>query len=57
MVALSFEESGKPVTGTTTLKGVSDNPPTESEVVVRITKQTETTKLQRTILAGILGEK
>ena len=28
-----------------------------SEVVVRITKKVETTKLQRAILAGILGEK
>ena len=36
---------------------VTDNPPTESEVVVRITKQAETTKLQRAILAGILGKK
>jgi predicted metalloprotease with PDZ domain len=56
-VTLSFEENGKPVTVTTTLKGVSDNPPTESEIVVHITKQAKTTKLQRAILAGILGEK
>ena len=56
-VTLSFEKSGKPVTVPATLKGVSDNPPTESEVVVRITKQTETTKLQRAILAGILGKR
>jgi len=38
------------------LKGVSDKPPTELEVVVRITKQAKTTKLQRAILAGILGK-
>ena len=38
------------------LKGVSDKPPTEPEVVVRITKQAKTTKLQRAILAGILGK-
>ena len=56
VVTLSFEEKGKPVTVPATLKGVSDNSPTESEVVVRITKQTETTKLQRAILAGILGQ-
>ena len=56
-VTLSFEKSGKPVTVTATLKGVSNNPPTESEMVVRITKKAETTKLQRAILAGILGEK
>lgn len=55
-VTLSFEENGKPVTVTATLKGVSDNPPTESEVVVHITKQAKTTKLQRAILAGILGK-
>ena len=36
-------------------KGVSDNPPTESEVVVRITKKAGTTKLQRAILASILS--
>ena len=57
VVTLGFEEKGKPVTVTATLKGVSDNPPTESEVVVRITKQTETTKLQRAILAGILNKR
>ena len=57
VVTLGFEENGQPVTVTATLKGVSDNPPTESEVVVRITKQAETTKLQRAILAGILGKK
>ena len=56
-VTLSFEENGKPVTVTATLKGVSDKPPTESETVVRITKQAETTKLQRAIFAGILGKK
>ncbi len=56
-VTLSFEENGKPVTVTATLKGVSDNPPTESEVVVRITKQAKPTKLQRAIFAGILGKR
>ena len=56
-VTLSFEENGKPVTVTATLKGVSDNPPTESEIVVQITKQAKPTKLQRAILAGILGKK
>ena len=55
-VTLGFEESGKPVTVTATLKGISDNPPTESETVVHITKQAKTTKLQRAILAGILGK-
>ena len=57
VVTLGFEENGEPVTVAATLKGVSDNPPTESEVVVRITKQAKTTRLQRAILAGILGEK
>ena len=56
-VTLSFEEKDKPVTVTATLKGVSDNPPTESEVVVRITKQAKPTKLQRAIFAGILGKR
>ena len=56
-VTLSFEENGKPVTVPTTLKGISDNPPTESEMVVHITKQAKTTKLQRAILAGILGKR
>lgn len=57
VVTLSFEEGGKPVTVTTTLKGVSHNPPTEAEMVVYITKQAKTTKLQRAILAGILGKR
>ena len=57
VVTLGFEENGKPVTVTATLKGVSENPPTESEIVVRITKQAKPTKLQRAILAGILGKK
>ena len=56
-VTLSFEENGKPVTVTATLKGISDNPPTESEIVVRITKQAKPTKLQRAILAGILDKR
>ena len=55
-VTLSFEENGKPVTVTATLQGVSNNPPTESEVVVRITKQAKPTKVQRAILASILGK-
>ena len=57
VVTLSFEEKGKPVTVTATLKGISDKPPTASEVVVRITKQAKPTKLQRAILASILGGK
>lgn len=57
VVTLSFEEKGKPVTVTATLKGISDKPPTASEVVVRITKQAKPTKLQHAILASILGGK
>ena len=54
VVTFTFEDKGKPTTVSVTLTGVSENPPTESEVVVRITQKTETTKLQRAILASIL---
>lgn len=57
VVTLAFDDNGKPVVITVTLSEVSDDPPTASEVVVRITKKAETTKLQRAILAGILGKK
>ena len=39
------------------LSGVSDQPPTARDANVSITKQAKPTKLQRAILAGILGEK
>jgi len=57
---LTFKEFGKEdkdMTLLVTLNGVSDNPPTEAEVSVRIAKMEKTTRLQRAILAGILGEK
>ena len=39
-----------------TISGVSENPPTTRDPSVRITKKTKTTRLQRAILAGILGK-
>ncbi len=52
-----FGEDDKSITVSVTLNGISDNPPTEAEVSVRIKKMEKTTRLQRAILAGILGKK
>ena len=57
VLELTIEENGETLTLPVTLSGVSDNPPTASDASVSITKKAETTKLQRAILAGILGEK
>lgn len=55
VVTFIYEDNGKSVSNTITLKGVTETPPTENEVVVRITEKIEKSKLQRTILADILG--
>ena len=52
-----FGEDDKSITVPVTLNRISDNPPTEAEVSVRIKKKEKTTRLQRAILAGILGKK
>ena len=57
VLELTIEENGETLTLPVTLSGVSDNPPTASDASVSITKKAETTKLQRAILAGILGKK
>lgn len=57
VVALTFEENGKSIAKTASLKGISETPPTEKEIVVHITEKPEKTRLQRAILAEILGRK
>ncbi len=57
VLELTIEENGETLTLPVTLSGVSDNPPTASDASVSIRKKAETTKLQRAILAGILGKK
>lgn len=52
-----IEEDGKTLPLSITLSGIVDNPPTARDPSVKITKKTETTKLQRAILASILGNK
>ena len=52
-----IEEDGKTLPLSITLSGIIDNPPTARDASVSITKKTETTKLQRAILASILGSK
>ena len=55
VVTLLYEDNGKTVTNTTTLKGVSETPPTENEIVVHIIEKPDKTKLQQVILSDILG--
>ena len=55
VVTLNYEENSKPILVTVTLKDILENPPTEPEVAVRITQNPKPTKLQRAILADILG--
>ena len=52
-----IEEDGKTLPLSITLSGIVDNPPTSRNASVSITKTKETTKLQRAILASILGSK
>ena len=59
VIALTFGEFGETDRHTTvpiTLSEISSDPPTEAEVSVRIRKMEKTTRLQRAILAGILGK-
>lgn len=57
VVTFIYEENGKSVTKSIELKGISDTPPTENEIVVRISEKPEMNKLQRAILSDILGRK
>ena len=56
VLEVTIEENSETITLPVTLSGMIDNPPTARDANVRITKQTETTELQRTILANILGK-
>ena len=55
VVTFIYEDNGKAVTNTTTLKGVSETPPTENETDVDIFEEPGNTRLQRTILSDIFG--
>ena len=57
VLEVTIEENDETITLPVTLSGMIDNPPTARDANVRITKQTETTELQRSILVGILGTK
>jgi predicted metalloprotease with PDZ domain len=57
VLEITIEVDGETLTLPVTLSGVSDDPPTARDASVRITKEPQTTKLQRAILAGILGKK
>lgn len=54
-LTVTIEENDETLTLPVTLSGIFDNPPTTRDVSVRITKKAETNRLQRAILAGILG--
>ena len=56
IATLVYEDNGKPIADTTELKGVTETPPTESELVVRITEKIKKTKLQRAIFTSIFGK-
>ena len=56
VLEVTLEENGETITLPVTLGGIVDNPPTARDAKVRITKKAETTKLQRAILASILGK-
>ncbi len=56
VATLVYENNGKPLADTTELKGVTEAPPTESELVVRITEKVKKTKLQRAIFTSIFGK-
>lgn len=55
VVTFIYEDNGKSLTNTTTLKGVSETPPTENETVVDIIEEPDNTRLQRAILSDILS--
>ena len=55
-LTVTIEENDKTLTLPVTLSGIVENPPTTRDVSVRITKKAKTTRLQRAILASILGK-
>ena len=55
-LTVTIIENEETLTLPITLSGVVENPPTTRDASVRITKKTEATRLQRAILASILGE-
>ena len=57
VLEMTIEVEGETLTMPVTLSGVSDDPPTARDANVSITKKAEVAKLQRAILAGILGKK
>ncbi|RKU11095.1 hypothetical protein C6501_13225 [Candidatus Poribacteria bacterium] len=54
-LTVTIEENDETLTLPITLNGISENPPTTRDASVRITKKAETNRLQRAILASILG--
>ena len=54
-LTVTIIENDETLTLPVTLSGVVENPPTIRDASVRITKKAETTRLQRAILASILG--
>ncbi len=54
-LTVTIEENGETLTLPVTLSGIVENPPTTRDVSVRITKKAKTTRLQRAILASVLG--
>ena len=55
-LTVTIIENEETLTLPVTLSGVVENPPTIRDASVRITKKAETTRLQRAILASILGK-
>ena len=56
ILEVTLEENGETITLPVTLSGIVDHPPTARNANVRITKKAAATKLQRAILASILGK-
>ena len=56
VLQVTIEVNDETLTLPITLSGVSENPPTTRDPSVRITKKAKTTRLQRAILADILGK-
>lgn len=54
-LTVTIEENDETLTLPVTLSGIVENPPMTRDVSVRITKKAETNRLQRAILASILG--
>ena len=56
VLQVTIEVNDETLTLPITLSGVSENPPTTRDPSVRITQKAKTTRLQRAILADILGK-